>query len=276
MSIEFTGMTTTSTDGTRIEYLVGGTGPGLVLVPGALTLASDFLGLARLLAVSHNVAIVQRRGRGGSGPQGPDYSLERECEDLAAVWAASGARFLFGHSFGGLIALRFARSRADVAGLAVYEPGVSEHGSIPTDWLPRATGELERGDALEAFLTFAQGVNPQPSGNMPREQFRQLVTKMIPAAKLRQNLTLIGACLREHIEVGRLDGSLADYAAISAPTLVLRGTNGARNDALGALAQTVPFAESISLAGLDHFGPEHAPDIVAARLREFFAPYAGN
>ena len=52
--------------------------------------------------------VVQRRGRGGSGPQGDRYCIERECEDIEAVRAATGARLIFGHSFGGLVALRAA------------------------------------------------------------------------------------------------------------------------------------------------------------------------
>jgi pimeloyl-ACP methyl ester carboxylesterase len=216
------------------------------------------------------VAIIQRRGRGGSGSLGAVYAIDRECEDLAAVWDVTGGRYLFGHSFGGLVALRFARYRTDVDRLAVYEPGVCDHGSIPVDWIPRARAELARGDSFAAFLTFARGVNPTQTGRVPRALLKLIIRRAIPADKLRQNLALMPQCLREHEEVGRLDGRVADYSAINASTLLMRGTKGGSNVALEALASAIPDCETAALARLDHFGPEAAPDVVAPRLEAFF------
>ncbi|HEY1705046.1 MAG TPA: alpha/beta hydrolase family protein [Trebonia sp.] len=92
-----------SADGTAIEYLSNGNGPPVLLIPGALATASGLLPLAAPLARQYTVHIVQRRGRGGSGPQGDQYGIERECEDVEAIRAATGARLLFGHSFGAFL-----------------------------------------------------------------------------------------------------------------------------------------------------------------------------
>ncbi|MEZ5088358.1 MAG: alpha/beta hydrolase [Micropruina sp.] len=64
--------TVTSADGTRIGYRTVGDGTGLILVGGALRTAEDYLPLAAALAERCAVHVVDRRGRGDSGPQDPD------------------------------------------------------------------------------------------------------------------------------------------------------------------------------------------------------------
>ena len=100
-----------SDDGTVIAYHSLGHGPGLVVVGGVLSEASDYMALAGALAGGFEVHVMERRGRPGSGPQRPAHSLEDECADLAAVTAATGSAAVFGHSFGGLVALETARRR---------------------------------------------------------------------------------------------------------------------------------------------------------------------
>ena len=82
----------TSADGTPVEYLSVGHGPPVIAVPGALAMASDLAAFAALVAEKHTVHVVQRRGRGGSGPQGDRYGIDRECEDIEAVRARTGDR----------------------------------------------------------------------------------------------------------------------------------------------------------------------------------------
>jgi pimeloyl-ACP methyl ester carboxylesterase len=85
------------------------------VVGGALRTAEDYLPLAGRLARSLTVHLVERRGRGASGPQGPDYALAKEVEDLLAVRAETGARLAFGHSYGGLVVLEAARSASTLS-----------------------------------------------------------------------------------------------------------------------------------------------------------------
>src|ERR1700685_572945 len=94
-----------SKDGTAVSYQSIGTGTPLVVIPGALAMAIDYDDFARQLAGQFTVHVVNRRGRGESGVQGGDYSVEKECEDLQAVCTATNATWLFGHSYGGFVAL---------------------------------------------------------------------------------------------------------------------------------------------------------------------------
>ncbi|NUP20108.1 MAG: alpha/beta hydrolase [Nonomuraea sp.] len=269
----------TSADGTRVEYLSVGRGPDVVVVPGALAMASDFGAFAGLLAVRHTVHVVQRRGRGGSGPQGDRYGIERECEDIEAVRARTGARLIFGHSFGGLATLRAACGNPAYDAVAVYEPGVSVGGSIPVDWIGRARRELSEGADFEAFVTFVRGVNPDQTGRVPRRLLRIILRRAIPRAELRQNLALMPQAVTEHVEVGRFDGRLDDYRGISAPTLVMRGKGrdtGRQAVALARLAETIPRAETAAFRGLDHFAPEKKPGEVADAVLRFFAAHISD
>lgn len=54
----------TSADGTRIGYLTEGSGPGIVLVQGAMADVHAYRRLAAALASSFTVHSVERRGRG--------------------------------------------------------------------------------------------------------------------------------------------------------------------------------------------------------------------
>ena len=266
----------TSADGTPVEYLSVGSGPHVVVVPGALAVASDLTALAALLAQRHTVHVVQRRGRGGSGPQGERYGIERECEDVEAVRARTGARLVFGHSFGGLVALRAACGGTAFDAVAVYEPGVSVSGSIPVDWIDRARREAAAGADLEAFITFVSGVNPEQTGRLPRWLLRLILRRAIPRAEMRQNLALMPQAISEHAVVGQLDGRLADYREVAAATLIMRGKGrGTSRQAVGLtrLAATIPRAETVTFPKLGHFAPERQPDAIARSVLGFFTDY---
>src|SRR5215218_1183379 len=111
--------TVVSRDGTEIAYQTIGKGPDVLIVPGALAIADDFDAFARELAERFTVVTIERRGRGQSGPQGDDYGINSECDDLAAVQAATGAKLLFGHSFGEKLRTGGCLHRRQVVALAV-------------------------------------------------------------------------------------------------------------------------------------------------------------
>jgi len=265
-----------SADGTPVEYLSVGRGPHVIVIPGALALAADLTAFAMLLAERHTVHVVQRRGRGGSGPQGDRYGIARECEDIEAVRARTGARLVFGHSFGGLVALRAACGSAGYDAVAVYEPGISVSGSIPAGWTGRARQEVAAGADFEAFLTFVRGVNPGQTGRVPRWLLRVILRRAIPRAELQQNLALMPQAISEHSEVGRLDGRVADYREVAAATLIMRGKGRGTSPQAAALAQlagTIPHAESLTFPKLGHFAPEKKPAEIADAVLRFFAAH---
>jgi pimeloyl-ACP methyl ester carboxylesterase len=262
-----------SADGTTIGYRSWGDGPAVIVIPGALSLASDFDGFARALGASFEVHVLDRRGRGTSGPQGHEYSIGKECDDVLAVQEATGATLLFGHSFGGLVALETAMRAPSFTALAVYEPGVSINGSVSLDWVRRCQDELDRGDGFSAFLTFVRGINPETSGKAPRWLLRLILPRAMGKGELAQKISLLPTTIPEHQEAGRLDNRHRGYTAISADVLLLAGKDIKRTGAGragGVLQRTLPHASLHKFPGLGHFGSEDKPDVVAPVVSSFF------
>jgi pimeloyl-ACP methyl ester carboxylesterase len=262
-----------SADGTAIAYQTVGKGPAVLVVPGALAVSSDFAAFARELADRFTVHTMERRGRGESGAQGDDYSIDSECEDVAALQAATGATLLFGHSFGGLIALEAARRNRAFAKVAVYEPGVSVDGSIDTSWAPACRAQLARGQCLSAFITFARGINPQTTGRAPRWLLRLILPAAIRKREREQKYQLLPAAIREHEEVARLDNTYARYRDVTAEVLLMAGKDATATGAGRASRGLLPVLPKATLAefpALDHFGPEKKPKQVAEAVSAFF------
>jgi pimeloyl-ACP methyl ester carboxylesterase len=93
----------TSEDGTTIGYRQLGHGPSVVLLHGIMESAQSHMQLAEGLADTFTVYLPDRRGRGLSGPQGSDYRLEKEVEDLDALLTKTGAHDVFGVSAGAIV-----------------------------------------------------------------------------------------------------------------------------------------------------------------------------
>ena len=103
--------------GTRIRYLVGGSGPPLVLVHGLGGMAANWRLVAPALAATHRVIVPDLPGHGDSAALAGDgaASLDPFAEAVLAVAEAEGAipAPWIGHSLGGLVALRAAALRPD-------------------------------------------------------------------------------------------------------------------------------------------------------------------
>lgn len=265
--------TVRSYDGATIRYLHLGQGPAVIVLPGALAVAADYLVFARGLAAHFTVAIVERRGRGGSSPQDADYSIRKECEDVLAVQAATGASLLVGHSFGGLVALEVARDSRTFSKIAVYEPGVSIDGSIPTAWMPRYRQRLAANDTTGAFVEFLVGVGPPYLRLLPRWYLRLLLPLIMKAHERSKILGLLHENLREHEEVARLNNSYQTYHDVSAHVLLMWGgkTRSAADAAtIERLKAVLPHVDTQIFHSLDHFGIDKgAPREVAEAVRAY-------
>lgn len=266
-----------SADGTRISYRSIGRGPGLILLPGALLTARDFDGFAPALAgAGFTVHTLDRRGRGESGPQGPGYSAERECEDIAAVRAATGAGYIVGHSFGGFLALEAMACGQGYRRAALYEPGVfllGGNGPVELSWAGRCQRELDGGRPLAAFLTFIRGVNPDLTGKVPRPVLRLIILAAIRRRERRQDYALLGGAIAEHEQAARVANQPGRYAGIGAPVLVMTSKHAGKTAmarAASELAAVLPGYQGLVFPKLDHFGPQKAPETVARAIAGFF------
>ncbi|WP_170215730.1 alpha/beta fold hydrolase [Asanoa ferruginea] len=270
-----------SADGTLIGYrrYGGGDGLGLVLLHGGMKAAQHFSVLAETLTDDFQVYVPDRRGRGMSGPHGAGFSVEREVEDLRAVLAETGARYVFGLSVGGLITLRTALETSTMERIALFEPPLSVSGSFSLDWLPRYRRELAGGRRASALVTSMRGMAVEPLftktpryvltpalalglHTRPRDPDRVSIADLVPTLDYDMRT------IEEVADTAR------EYAAIRARVLLLRGTRSPDyfTVALDALSAAIPQAERRTLPGLTHDGPEDdgRPLVAAQVLREFF------
>jgi pimeloyl-ACP methyl ester carboxylesterase len=268
-----TGGIVASQDGTSINYQTLGAGEGLLILGGAWRTGRDYLPLARALAGSFAVHVIDRRGRGRSGQQGSDYNVGREVEDLFAVQLQTGARAVFGHSYGGLIALEAARRSTVFADVVVYEPGISVAGSIPLGWMNRYRELLAAGDRRGAFAAMVRGAGGAPPAleRAPLWYAKFMLRLFINEPQWRQIDPLLEAALVEHEQVAALDQVTADrYRTVAARVTLLGGAKSRplfTTTLFDQLTATIPNCTTELLDGLDHTAPdEKAPDQVAERV----------
>ncbi|MFG1920667.1 alpha/beta fold hydrolase [Cryptosporangium sp. NPDC048952] len=270
MSTE-TSSTVRSADGTPIGVLSLGQGPGLVVVPGNNRRASHYRSLAEELAEDYRVHVIDRRGRGRSGPQGPFYSIEAEASDVHAVLRETESDLLFGHGHGGLVALHLALWRP-VDALVVYEPAVSIGGSFDAGWIPEFRRQLATGRYGAAMATFLKGSRMVPLGNAPMFVYRALAEMLLHGDDGAETRAILATAPAEVDEIARLDSDGRRYASIHSPTLLLGGGRTADylNTALQRLDELMPDSECRVRPELDHYAPDYfAPRTVAQDISAF-------
>ena len=264
-----------SRDGTTIAYLSVGTGPAVLVIPGVLSIATDYSAFARAMSKHFTVHTVERRGRGHSGPQGDDYSIVKECEDVLAVQAATGASLLVGHSYGGLVALEVARNNESFRKIAVYEPGVSVDGSMPTAWMTGYEKKLSEKKSVDALVEFTLADAPPRIQRIPPWLMKLIVLVLVSCSRqYRQMLDLLDQNLREWREIARLDSRCERYREVTGGVLLMyggRSDSKAVTLAMERLAAELPHSVTKEFPQLDHFGIERtAPREVASAISEFF------
>ncbi len=206
--------TVTSADGTTLSVRRSGEGDPLVLVHGSLSGINAFSMVELTFAERNSTWVYDRRGRGGSG-DGPEYSLDREIEDLQAVLeAAGGPAHVLGHSYGAIIALAAAGSGVPMRSLAMYEPPLLQ------DRLDRAVvdrvvslvgdGDIDR--AITVMCVELAGIGEEEIA-VPRS-IKTTWNQLRDAA---------GVIERELAIVGEIDWSRFDLPVADRPVLVLRG-----------------------------------------------------
>ncbi|MFP2911268.1 alpha/beta fold hydrolase [Pyxidicoccus sp. 3LFB2] len=252
----------TSADGTSLSCFRKGTGPALVWVHGALSLWSDWRDVAERLSPHFTNYVLERRGRGQSGDS-PQHSLEREVEDVLALLKLAGpGASLFGHSYGGVLALEVAR-RAAPAKLLLYEPPfpITQPVSGPVLEEIRQAARREGPDA--ALVLFNRKLLHTPPDAL--EAFRQ-------SEVWARQVAMVAGFTRELEALEALPLGLERYREVRTPTLVLLGDQSTEvllAQPCRALATTLPDARLRVLSGQGHVAHVTAPDLLAREVDAF-------
>ncbi|MEV6331053.1 alpha/beta hydrolase [Streptomyces sp. NPDC051909] len=272
----------TSKDGTRIGYRRLGEGPGAVLMHGAMMSAHNFMRLGTALSRTCTVYLPDRRGRGLSGPYGPDFTLQRAAEDVEAIMDGTGARRVFALSAGAIPVLQWALDAPPDCRVALYEPPLPVGGYDPAGWLDRYDREMSRGHLAAAMVTVAKGTKdsrilrilprtvavPLMSIAM-RAQAKQVAADEVPLVDLIPTMHHDAQLVLGAHELIRAS------AAVGTDVLLLGGSRSPRylKDALTALRAAIPRSHRVTLPGVGHLAADNGgrPDRVARLLDDYFS-----
>jgi pimeloyl-ACP methyl ester carboxylesterase len=240
-----------SADGTAIACWRSGQGSPLVLVHGSIGDHRRFALLAPLLESRVELWTIDRRGFGASG-DGPEYAVEREFEDVAAVIDAIGGPVdLFGHSFGATVALGAAPLTPNVRRLVLYEPtaGLPPQPGV-ADELDRL---LARGEREQTLLTFLRAIG---ATDEDVEEYR--------ASELAEHLPIAHTVAREVRAEEGWPFAPEAYGAPEVPALLLLGGDSPEWGREGtAVAQVALRCSQVAiLEGRGHIALWTAPELV--------------
>jgi pimeloyl-ACP methyl ester carboxylesterase len=227
--------------------------PLVALVHGSLDRSAGLLKLSRRLDDRFRVLRYDRRGYGRSAPHGGPFGIEEQVGDLVGLLAGRPA-VVFGHSYGGNVALALADRRPElVRAVGVYET------PLPwVEWWPDTTA----------------GSRAARDGTPPEEAAERFMRRMIGderwerlPSRTRAARRAEGTAMIE--ELVDIDHHVPwDPARITVPVVAMRGSDGRWHhrrscDQLGAVLADCPV---VTIEGARHFGPNTHPDEVAAAI----------
>ena len=260
------------TDVGSVETLEWGDGDELWLLLHAAAAGPGSLArLAKAVAApGRRIVVPALDGYGGTKlvPVPAADAVARHVAVAAACLTGSTAsrRCVFGHSMGGLIAVRAAMEGFPIDAVALYDPIVIGclRDDDPQDVACRSwdrailhdlDNALARGDAEAGVARFIEAWNGTGWAAMPETLRRRLVDN---AAALRAELRAVSFCPLP----------LTGLAALALPTLVLHGAQSpdvCRRMA-GRLSAGLPDADCVMLNDSAHMAPVIAPESIAAAL----------
>ncbi|MDQ6872089.1 MAG: alpha/beta hydrolase, partial [Gemmatimonadota bacterium] len=235
-----------SEDGTLIAVECAGSDPTLIIVHGGIGDRIRWRPMFALLSSHFTVCAMDRRGHGLSGDS-PNYSLQKEAEDVASVAESRpGTVFVLGHSYGGVSALEAMFLTNRISKLILYEPPVQQ----PVELDLAVAGKMERmikegarEDAAIMFLTDVVQLSPAEVARMKtRPAWAELVSTI--DAQLRQ----MHALAAYRFDAGRM-------STVRQPTLLLLGgetTSPYVKQAIDSLQASLPNATRVLLKGQQH------------------------
>lgn len=206
-----------SKDKTAIAYQRSGAGASLVLVHGTNGDHTRWAAVQKLLAEHFTIYAMDRRGRGESG-DGPEYSIEREYEDIAAVAnSIDGPVDVLGHSFGAACVLGVARNIPHLRRLILYEPPMlkTQHTPQRAEMLEKMDQELAAGNPEGVILLMLRSMLNIPEPMIEKMRAHPTWTAQFPGA----------FTIPRELHVSDAYGAdLEGYKTIRVPTLFLLGS----------------------------------------------------
>ena len=259
-----------SRDGTviAVECAGSGSGPTLMIVHGGIGDRTRWTPMFPLLASRFTVCAMDRRGHGTSGDS-PNYSLQKEAEDIAAVVdARPGTVFLLGHSYGGVAALEATFLTNKISKLLLYEPPLQDRADLTVvDRIEKLIQDGNRDQAVVTFLREVVMVTPRELDSMrSRPAWHRLVDSIDSHPRQMRALAAY-----------RFD--LKRLRTLRVQTLLIRGGETEIPDvkrAMDSLMSSLPNRTEVVLKGQQHNAMDTGRELLADAITNFLLGTAGR
>ncbi len=261
-------------DGTRIQTLVMGQGPDVVLIHGASGSMREFtFDFAQTLAKTHRVFIVDRPGLGHSDVAAPEYgrawstasapvALQADLIRKAVRKLGADKPIIVGHSFGGAVALAWATQFGDdMSGLVML-------GAVSNPW----PGDLGAYYRVNSSLLGGALLVPMISAFATETRIKTAIASIFEpqtapdgyADDVGAELILQRHAFRSNVRqvsnlLPEIKTMVPQYGDITVPTVIFHGDA----DAIvplevhsAKLVDQIPGAELVVLQGIGHM-PHH-------------------
>lgn len=251
-------------DGRQLWTEEAGAGPPLVFCHGGPGLWDYFDTVAWMFGDRMRTVRWDQRGCGRSGRGGP-YTVDRFVADLDAVRDHCGAEriSLLGHSWGAMLALRYALAHPDRVSRLVYVSGTGvdpEH-----TWRPAFHRALEHGIGAGAARWAELGSRVRTPDEDREHTILQWSADFVDPATARQHAHRLATpwlginyeCSRQlnaEVEQHRSDHDLpASCRTLAVPTLIVDGDRDIRPRwSVDSLERALPNVRRIALTGAGH------------------------
>jgi 3-oxoadipate enol-lactonase len=267
-------------DGVRLHYEIGGEGPGVVLVHGALCSNVDWRPQMQWLDAEFRVISPDLRGHGRSTAPYDGCTIERFAADLNALVAALGLApaVLVGHSLGARVVIEAATAcPRHVRGLVLVD-GSRMFGPDPLSPEDRVAEQSDAQVAARMHATIDEAVGPFAGAD---------VRTHVACSLTSATIGLMRAVLAtwQEWDVNRYDDALLELPR-SLPVLAVQSTHVDRaagrrflsedtssTPYLDYLRTRIPRLEAHVLPGVGHFSMLEAADEVSRLIGAFAAAH---
>jgi len=253
-----------STDQTAMSYEQTGSGTPLLLVHGTNANHTQWNLVLPHLNSHFTVYTMDRRGRGQSG-DAPDYTIQREFEDVAALASAIGEPVdILGHSFGAACVLGAARLIPNLRRMILYEPPMLQAQQSPQRalLLDRMEQQLARGENAEVVITLLRDMLNVPQPMIDRIQTLPNWADQVVAAH-----TIPRELRQSHCYAP----NLADLEHLNIPILFLLGEHSPVffRQTTETLQAHLPNSQVTVIPGQQHSVMLTAPQLFASEVVKF-------
>lgn len=224
-------------DGAKLWFARFGTGPAVLLLHGGMGNANNFgHQVPALVAAGFSVVAMDSRGHGRSSWDGGDFSYARMAEDALAVLDRLGIEraAVIGWSDGACTGFAMAKKAPErVSGVLFFACNVDATGSLPfvfTDTI---------GNCLTRHRKDYAELSPEP------ERLEEMSGKL------------------QAMQGSQPDYSAEDLREIGVPVTVVQAERDEfiREEHARYIAETVPGAKFVEMAGVSHFAPVQRPGV---------------